>query len=224
MKRALFAAFVIATASGAVVLGFAIASGAAGSAVSPGPLSAPHAALEGSCTNCHTPYKRLRGASCVRCHALADRLLAQERTRFHAYVPSCVECHVEHAGRGTIPTRMDHDALARLLGERIRRGANRPLDCAACHGVEDPHGKTLGTDCAACHATGSWQIPAFRHPSPRARDCVRCHAAPPSHFMEHFEMMSKKLAGVDAPVEQCFACHQPTAWNDIVDRGFIDHH
>ena len=41
--------------------------------------------------------------------------------------------------------------------------------------------------------------------------------------MMHF-MMSQGWAGVAAPVEQCFACHQTSAWNEIIDRGWIDHH
>lgn len=221
--KIVLAIFVVVAAAAAVAAGFAIARDRGDSLVSPGPLSAVHAALEPTCTSCHTPYERIRGAACVRCHALADRLLAQERTRFHAYVGSCVECHVEHAGRDVKPTRMDHDALARLLTERTPQLRDRPLACAGCHGVEDRHRRTLGEDCARCHATETWLVAGYQHPSPRSRACNRCHAAPPSHFMEHF-MMSRLWAGHDVAVEQCYACHQPTAWNDIVDRGWIKHH
>lgn len=129
---------------------------------------------------------------------------------------------MEHSG-GSRPTQMDHDALERLLTERTPALADQELACASCHGVEDPHGKTLGTACADCHGTEAWAVAGFMHPSPRSRECARCHAAPPSHYMHHF-MMSKQWAGVDAPVEQCFQCHQATAWNDILNRGWIDHH
>ena len=223
VKRFLFAVYALAVVAGAVGLCFAITNDRAGTAVSPGPLSRSHAALEASCTACHAPYERLRGVACVRCHALSDRLLAEQRTRFHAFVPSCVECHVEHEGRERRPTVMDHDALARLLAERSPANAGKPLDCAECHVVEDPHGLTLGDDCAACHVTATWHVPGYVHPSPRSRECVRCHAPPPSHLMMHFEM-SQHWAGIAAAVEQCFACHQTSAWNEVLDRGWIDHH
>ena len=222
MKKIALVLLVLASAAAAIIAARAIAADRAGSLVSPGPLSDAHAALQATCTSCHMPYERISGAACVRCHALADRLLTQERTAFHAYVPSCVECHVEHAG-GSRPTHMDHDALVRLLAERTPAVADQALSCVACHGVEDPHGKTLGTECADCHGTETWRVPGFAHPSPRSRECARCHAAPPSHYMHHF-MMSQQWAGEHAPVEQCFRCHQTTAWNDILNRGWIDHH
>lgn len=223
VKRIVFIAYVIAVGAGVMALCFAIARGRAGSAVSPGPLSRAHADLEARCGECHQPYQRLRGIACVRCHALADRLLAEQRTRFHAFVPSCVECHIEHDGRAKRPTTMDHEALARLLAERSPESAGKALDCATCHVNEDPHGLTLGDDCAACHANTTWHVPGYAHPSPASRECVRCHAPPPSHLMMHFEM-SQEWAGVEAPMERCFACHQTSAWNEILNRGWIDHH
>lgn len=222
MKIAL-AIFIALAATAAVGAVFAISGDRGGNMVSPGPLSSAHAALEPSCSACHTPYQRIRGVACVHCHALADRLLAEQRTRFHAYVGSCVECHPEHAGRAVAPTRMDHDVLARLLADRIPQVDGRALSCVGCHGVEDRHRRTLGEDCAMCHGTATWKVTAYHHPSPRSRACNRCHAPPPSHAMDHFEM-SKLWAGEDAPVEQCYRCHQTSAWNDILDRGWIKHH
>lgn len=223
VKRVVLAVYALAVVAGAVALCIAVASSNAGEAVSPGPLSRAHAQLERTCTACHQPYERLRGVACVRCHALADRLLAEQRLRFHAAMPSCVECHIEHEGRAHRPTAMDHDALARLLVERSPENADKALDCAECHVVQDPHGLTLGDDCGACHVTKTWHVLKFAHPSPTSRDCVRCHAPPPSHLMMHFEM-SQKWAGHEASVEQCFVCHQTSAWNEILDRGWIDHH
>jgi hypothetical protein len=70
-----------------------------------------------------------------------------------------------------------------------------------------------------------WAIPEFRHPSPRSTDCAQCHQAPPSHYMEHFHMVSMKVAGKPhARVDQCYQCHQTTAWNDVKGVGWYKHH
>jgi hypothetical protein len=99
------------------------------------------------------------------------------------------------------------------------------LNCAACHANKDRHFKLFGQDCAQCHATTKWTIPEFRHPSPRSRDCAQCHQAPPSHYMGHFQMVSMKVAGKHhARVDQCYLCHQTTAWNDIKGVGWYKHH
>jgi hypothetical protein len=99
------------------------------------------------------------------------------------------------------------------------------LNCAPCHANKDHHMKLFGQDCAQCHATTGWTIPEFRHPSPRSTDCAQCHQAPPSHYMEHFHMVSMKVAGKPhAKVNQCFLCHETTAWNDIKGVGWYKHH
>lgn len=103
------------------------------------------------------------------------------------------------------------------------------LDCNACHANQDRHRTLFGADCASCHATsvaqGGWTIPEFRHPSPLSTDCNECHQAPPSHYMEHFKMVSMKTARVEkADVSQCFLCHQTNSWNDIKGVGWYKHH
>jgi hypothetical protein len=99
------------------------------------------------------------------------------------------------------------------------------LNCATCHANKDHHMKLFGADCAQCHTTTEWTIPEFRHPSPRSTDCAQCHQAPPSHYMEHFHMVSMRVAGQPhAQVNQCQLCHQTTAWNDIKGVGWYKHH
>lgn len=108
------------------------------------------------------------------------------------------------------------------------------LDCASCHSNQDKHFKLFGQDCAQCHATTQWVIAEFQHPSPRSTDCAQCHQAPPSHYMEHFEMVDKTVAGkanapgnpccADVQVNQCYRCHQTNAWNDIKGVGWYKHH
>jgi len=112
--------------------------------------------------------------------------------------------------------------------------AEMSLNCASCHSTKDKHMGLLGQGCATCHSTGEWTIPSFQHPSPRSTDCAQCHQAPPSHYMMHFEMVDKKIAARDSAkgdaccenvqVNQCYACHQTTSWNDIKGVGFYKHH
>lgn len=103
--------------------------------------------------------------------------------------------------------------------------AERVLECATCHASKDRHGGLFGRDCAQCHATAQWTLAEFQHPPPSSLDCAQCHKAPPSHYMEHFRMVSMKVAGQPrAQVRQCYACHQTTAWNDIRNVGVYKHH
>jgi hypothetical protein len=104
-------------------------------------------------------------------------------------------------------------------------GREAALDCRACHATKDRHQGLFGPDCAQCHGTGKWTIPEFQHPSPRSTECAECHQAPPSHYMEHFGMVSRRTAGQPhAQVRQCFHCHQTTSWNDILGVGWYKHH
>jgi len=99
------------------------------------------------------------------------------------------------------------------------------LNCASCHSTKDRHAGFFGKDCAECHGAAQWTIAEFRHPSPRSTDCAQCHQAPPSHYMEHFSMVSAKVAAQpDARVDQCYLCHQTTSWNDIKGVGWYKHH
>jgi hypothetical protein len=108
------------------------------------------------------------------------------------------------------------------------------LNCSSCHATKDTHSGLFGTECASCHGTAKWAIDQFRHPSANSFDCAQCHQAPPSHYMMHFEMVSKKIAGQSdaqvaqccgvAQVSQCYRCHQTTSWNDIKGVGWYKHH
>jgi hypothetical protein len=108
------------------------------------------------------------------------------------------------------------------------------LNCASCHSTKDRHRGLFGGECAACHGTTQWAIAEFRHPSPRSVECAQCHQAPPSHYMMHFDMISKRIARQEdvqvaqccgpAQVTQCYRCHQTTSWNDIKGVGYYKHH
>lgn len=107
------------------------------------------------------------------------------------------------------------------------KSAQEALNCAGCHSTKDRHVGLFGKDCAQCHIMTKWTIAEFQHPSPRLANCGQCHQAPPSHYMMHFEMISKKIAGQEGSstqVNQCYRCHQISSWNDIIGVGFYKHH
>ena len=224
-------------------------------AVRPGALSPKHAYLADRCTSCHEPTVGVTVVNCTVCHATAERLLGRQPTEFHASIGECAACHVEHQGTSVRPLVMDHVELARLGARTLERAsrtdadsaetlksletwlrvkspgqfdessAREALNCAACHDRKDRHFKRFGSDCAQCHALETWTVRGYQHPSSRSKECVQCHLAPPSHFMEHFSMVSQKFAHQEnARVDQCFECHNTTSWNDIVGVGFYKHH
>ncbi len=108
------------------------------------------------------------------------------------------------------------------------------LNCRSCHATAEPHAGLFGPECTNCHVTSQWTIAQFQHPGPGSFDCAQCHQAPPSHYMEHFAMISKTVAGQTdaevaqccgpAQVNQCYRCHQTTSWNDIKGVGWYKHH
>jgi hypothetical protein len=175
----------------------------------------------GSCRECHPEHRGGKRLPSLMGHpALAKiglRQLAEkggadtEEALLHKQLLAWIS-RQESGGEPTIP----HEYIAPL---------EATLNCATCHANKDRHFKLFGQDCAQCHATTQWTIPEFRHPSPRSKDCAQCHQAPPSHYMEHFHMVSMKVAGKPrTQVNQCYLCHQTTAWNDIKGVGFYKHH
>ena len=193
----------------------------------PGPLTAAHASLAEDCAACHTPIRGVEASACIGCHALDAPLVERQTTAFHATIASCTGCHLEHLGVVELRGRMDHARFAQLVAPpaSARDVSERALDCASCHGRQDPHGTLFGSDCTGCHGTQVWSVAEYRHPNARSRDCAQCHAPPPSHRMEHFAMVSQRVARQEhAPVNECFRCHLPTSWNDIRGVGLYDHH
>lgn len=251
--RALFYwVFATAALSAGIALVFAIQKSGSGSvpdwsnAVRPGELSPKHAFLSNQCETCHTPYRGIEASSCILCHAGDATLLARQSTAFHATVQSCSNCHIEHQA-GVRPIGMDHDALIAIgrksqataspadsssfaalmamLGNRSAAPQEQSLYCFTCHSNRSPHRDLFGKQCAECHATSSWKIAGYKHPSAASTDCVQCHQAPPSHYMGHFHMISKMVAGQEhARVEQCYLCHQTDSWNAIRGVGWYKHH
>ena len=207
------------------------------------------------CTSCHETSVGVTVTNCTTCHANDERLLGRQPTAFHASIQECAACHIEHQRTNVRPLVMDHVELAKVGARTLARAsqkdsdsaatlksletwfnirspeqldaksAREALNCAGCHDRRDPHFKLFGGDCAQCHGLNSWTVPGYQHPSPQSKECSQCHKPPPSHLMEHFSMISQKVAGKErASVNECFECHNTTGWNDIVDIGFYKHH
>lgn len=216
------------------------------SQVMPGALSAAHSKLSTDCASCHTPAKGIDDAKCITCHGDNKALLQRQPTAFHSMIANCATCHTEHQGVDANLKVMNHEALAKIGAKIIGDGkststmldnqhlpANHPnvssavsrLNCATCHSTKDKHVGLLGQNCASCHAAEQWTIPEFQHPSVNSINCAQCHQAPPSHYMEHFKMISQKIARQEtAQINQCYSCHQTTSWNDIKGVGYYKHH
>lgn len=175
-----------------------------------------HASI-GACADCHREHEGSAGLNPGMDHAALARIGLEQL--------AAAPADSEAAQR--------HDLLVAWIGTRRNGRSANPhlsaeesaLQCSTCHATKDRHQGQFGPDCAQCHAARQWTLPEFRHPLPSSRDCAQCHQAPPSHYMEHFKMVSAKVAGQPlAQVRQCYLCHQTTSWNDIRGIGMYDHH
>lgn len=122
----------------------ALVPSAAGAQISPGPLAAPHAGLEGAlnCVQCHGPRKGSMSASCLACHRDVGWLRERDRG-FHAGREvrgrECAACHPDHAGAGFAliawpggkRDSFDHGSAGWAL-----EGGHRDLRCEECHATE----------------------------------------------------------------------------------------
>lgn len=174
----------------------------------------------GACADCHREH---RGPVTIRTAMNHEALVAIGERRAHR--PSVTDEPETLRERFLAwRHRLGVPALPAAGNPHLTR-AEAALDCRTCHATRDVHVGLFGRDCAQCHATGQWTLPEFRHPSPRSLECAQCHQAPPSHYMEHFRMISMRIAGEEsARVDQCYLCHQTTAWNDIRSVGYYKHH
>ncbi len=145
-----------------------------GALVSPGPLSAAHAKLEGikNCDKCHEPGKKVTVARCLACHKPVAERIAARKGVHRAVTDDCVTCHVEHAGidaelRPLDKARFDHRVEtgfvldgkhAAIAKECTKCHTTRSYlaakpECASCH--KDPHNGSLGPSCTRCHSTAA---------------------------------------------------------------------
>lgn len=152
--------------------------GTAQAQISPGPLSQPHAKLEGSgqCLACHDPRQGVSSAKCFGCHQpLQERVKAGLGLHARSDHADCKVCHVEHqgkdfelvywgkSGRAAFDHRQTghslvgrHQRLACDQCHKTRSMLGLSTACVSCH--KDPHrGEMKGKSCPACHTEEAWK-------------------------------------------------------------------
>ncbi len=191
--------------------------------LAPGKISAAHAKLEATCTECHDRGDRSRQTPlCLGCHkdVAAD---VNRKGGMHGRLPNiavaqCKACHSEHRGRDADIVRFDvasfnhehtdfpltdaHAALACISCHRDSekyRKANG--SCISCHRKDDAHKGQLGEKCDSCHSVKAWGDGKYDHDKTKfpLRDAhleVRCNAC---HVGGKYK---------DTP-NRCVACHAP---------------
>ncbi len=195
--------------------------------VSPGPLAAAHAELEGieRCRSCHSALGGTPPQRCFECHEEVEERLREARGVHGAFRAPCGSCHPEHRGAEADLLGLDREAFAHDQALFALRGVHVGLDCEACHLRDDPETgrkvfRTLGLAFARC--TDCHRDP---HPAGFAgdRDCASCHdessfsrlrAAAPAEAageaaaFDHDRDTRFPLRGMHRSVD-CAACHTP---------------
>ena len=176
--------------------------------ISPGPLSRPHASLDGTtdCLRCHTPRRGVDPDKCLGCHGLL-RSRTEQGKGLHASpgYAECGRCHPDHYGRdfdliwwGDEGTEaFDHGATGFSLS-----GRHASVECRDCHRSE------FDVDPGILLAAGKDPTRSFLGLSPGCDGC---------HFDEH--------RGQFGAERTCDTCHGTDAWRPATrfnhaDTGF----
>jgi hypothetical protein len=196
----------LALAVAAALVFAAPAAAQLGDLVSPGPLSAAHAKLEGlkSCEKCHEKGNRVSAERCLECHKDVASRIAQKKGVHRDVKGECAACHAEHAGRDAelrpfetkgfdhakeagFPLDGKHSPLALKCASchKTRSFLKASPSCVTCH--VDSHKGALGAACATCHSTAvpfketrqSFDHGKTKYPLTGAHvkvACAKCHA------------------------------------------------
>lgn len=151
--------------------------------LSPGPLAAAHADLEGvtHCNDCHSWLGATPNEACLACHEEIGKRMA-EHAGYHGKLEGrCADCHVDHRGADVDLLGLDHETFAHDQALFALRGAHAEVACDDCH---------VRTN----EKTGR---KAF-HPIGTARNCAGCHESP------HGDRLVRE--------RDCESCHVPSAW------------
>ena len=195
--------------------------------ISPGPLSRPHAKLEGAlqCVKCHAGGRAGRKEQmtglCLNCHKEIAWLV--ERGRGVHGTPAvkaqpCASCHPDHAGldfalvswEGGTPERFDHARAGWAL-----EGSHARQKCADCHKPAfrisqaarlsqrpriDPGWLGLEPSCTSCHEDA--------HRGALGRNCTKCHDIEHWKPAPRFDHGRTKYPLTGAHVDvKCADCH-----------------
>jgi hypothetical protein len=159
--------------------------------ISPGPLAAAHATLEGptQCTTCHGSRRDAMTGQCAACHKDIGRLLDQGRG-YHGSAEvkgtPCASCHPDHAGKGFEMVEWPDGGMKSFDHKRAGWALalkHAEATCADCHtdefqvpGVRDLSVRTTGqgytgldTTCTSCHED--------IHRGALKQNCTVCHDA-----------------------------------------------
>lgn len=204
--------------------------------VSPGPLSAGHAAYDRSerCGECHVAGQGVTNQKCLACHEAIKKTGGLHAT-FSG--KGCINCHKEHKGRafGIIAwsavggrAKFDHEvtgfSLKNYHGEiacskchtaRLKTGRTSYLglssECQSCH--RDAHGLTrpqLVNHCESCHEPGQslrgQTLQAWQKPHSRLSSVVLEGKHTSLSCTQCHE--GAKMPG-RKPSRSCVDCHQP---------------
>ncbi len=207
----------------AVAAGAALVAAAAGAQISPGPLSRPHAELEGSrnCLECHSKGQGVDRAKCLSCHKiLGDRISRGLGLHAQPGYEGCHTCHIEHHGADYELVWWGDAGLAAfdhgLTGWELE-GAHDRVECRSCHtaaniGQPGPMRTArknldrsylgLKSECRSCHEDehrGQFE----------GRDCLSCHALDAFKPASGFDHSTAEfiLTGGHANVA-CADCHR----------------
>ena len=160
--------------------------------ISPGPLSRPHASLEGikNCLECHATAKENVPDKCMKCH----KQIAEQNSSGHGLHAQsghgdCVVCHVEHQGVNFDLLHFDGGMEAfdhRLTGYALA-GKHAKAACRTCHNPERIRDDRVRT---------SREVSLDRTFLGLDTKCKSCH------FDEHRGQLA----------ETCESCHSPAGW------------
>jgi len=209
-----------------VVVATVIACLAAPHAVlSPGSLTAGHAALESDCFACHVAFRGPDGR-CGDCHDVAkiDARMAP-RPAFHGALADarCSACHTDHRGPEATVRKFRHD----LLHADLRQA------CARCHAAPgDALHAGVEQACSACHSTGGWKPATFAHEEKfrfdrdHPPDCRTCHperydayTCYGCHEHQPAAMLRKHREEGIRDLERCAECHRSAEEKEGGEHG-----
>ena len=187
--------------------------------ISPGPLSQPHAKLEGAtnCFQCHETGKGVTAAKCLTCHKeLRARIAAKRGLHAQPGHQKCERCHNEHHGRAFQLIRWEPQKFDHRISGFPLVGAHAKAQCRDCHKTRSYLG--LSQNCTSCHRD-------VHKGQFGARTCTSCHTMtawkPPSNFSH--TKTSFPLTGAHATVA-CTKCHANGVFRPVKHQRCTDCH
>jgi len=169
--------------------------------ISPGELSAGHAAINKKCQSCHKPFGGIPDVKCISCHTVA--YIGKDSTDtakilFHKELASlhCTSCHTDHKGVNTAKqfSGFSHSLLSESIVNNCSSCHQQPADTLHSH---------LAASCSNCHTTSGWKSGAtFDHNMIRSinkNDCASCHQKPNDAY--HISLK-----------DDCDKCHSTGKW------------